>query len=126
MLGNLRPQLARHATFEEAFDAVAAIEAAEAAAEAAGLPTEESDSDEDDARRHASDSEDGRILKSQKWLMQLALATESASLGNPDMAASQDRIQATKSSLQPMALHILCLPGKSEWVHCFDGQPTVA
>ena len=76
MLGNLRPQLARHATFEEAFEAVAAIEAAEAAAEAAGVPTEESDSDEDDARRLASDSEDGRIHGLQKWLMRLALAIQ--------------------------------------------------
>lgn len=59
MLGNLRPQLARYASFEEAFEAVAVIEAAEAAAEAAGLPAEESDSDENDTRRLGSDSEDG-------------------------------------------------------------------
>ena len=59
VLGSLRPQLARSATFEEASDAVAAIEAAEAAAEAAGLPAEESDSDETDTRRLGSDSEDG-------------------------------------------------------------------
>ncbi len=62
VLGNLRPQLARYASFEEALQAVAAIEAADAAAEAAGLPTEESDSDEGDTRRLNSDSEDGKSI----------------------------------------------------------------
>ena len=66
MLGNLRPQLARYASFEEACQAVAAIEAAEAAAEAAGLPTEDSDSDENDTRRLESDSEDGTALGTMK------------------------------------------------------------
>ena len=63
VLGHLRPNLARLATFEEAAEVVAAIEAAEAAAEAAGLPAEESDSDEDDARKLQSGSEDGEILQ---------------------------------------------------------------
>ena len=63
VLGHLRPNLARLATYEEAAAAVAAIEAAEAAAEAAGLPAEESDSDEDDARKLQSGSEDGEILQ---------------------------------------------------------------
>ena len=63
MLGHLRPNLARLATFEEAAEAVAAIEAAEAAAEAAGLPAEETDSDEDDARKLQSGSEDGVLLQ---------------------------------------------------------------
>jgi hypothetical protein len=59
LLEHLRPNLERHATFEEAAAAVAAIEAAEAAAAAAGLPAEDSDSDDDggDSARRGSDSE---------------------------------------------------------------------
>ena len=44
MLGILRPQLARHANSEQACQAVAAIEPAEAAAEAAGRPADDSHS----------------------------------------------------------------------------------
>lgn len=45
MLGSLKPQLAHHANFEQACQAVAAIEPAEAAAaEAAGMPIDYSDS----------------------------------------------------------------------------------
>ena len=70
VLGNLRPQLVRHATFEEAFEDVAAIEAAEAAAEAAGVTADDSDSDEDDVRKLASDSEDseGSLLPEESLL----------------------------------------------------------
>ncbi|CAL8462985.1 g2519 [Coccomyxa elongata] len=57
----LRPKMERHTSFEVACEAVAVIEAEEAAAAAAGVQADESDSDEDGSRPGlASDDEGGR------------------------------------------------------------------
>ncbi|BDA48017.1 Regulator of nonsense transcripts 2 [Coccomyxa sp. Obi] len=57
----LRPNMERHTSFEMACEAVAAIEAEEAAAAAAGVQADESDSDEDGSRPGlGSDDEGGR------------------------------------------------------------------
>ncbi len=55
----LRPKLDRHTSFEVACEAVAAIEAEEAAAAAAGVQADESDSDEDGSRPGLGSDDEG-------------------------------------------------------------------
>ncbi|KAK9907680.1 hypothetical protein WJX75_008040 [Coccomyxa subellipsoidea] len=58
---HVRPRMKRHTSFEEAFEAVAAIEAEEAAAAAAGVQADDSDSEDGGSRPgFGSDDEGGR------------------------------------------------------------------
>ncbi len=47
---HVRPKMKRHTSFEEAFEAVVAIEAEDAAAAAAGVQSDDSDSDDGGSR----------------------------------------------------------------------------
>ena len=56
---HVRPKMKRHTNFEEAFEAVVAIEAEDAAAAAAGVQSDDSDSDDGGSRPGLGSDDEG-------------------------------------------------------------------
>jgi hypothetical protein len=59
---HVRPRMKRHTSFEEAFEAVAAIEAEEAAAAAAGVQADDSDSEDGGSRPGFGSDDEGAAM----------------------------------------------------------------
>ena len=62
MFEHVRPRMKRHTLFEEAFEAVAAIEAEKAAAAAAGVQADDSDSEDGGSRPGFGSDDEGAAL----------------------------------------------------------------